>query len=122
MEVMVIGGFVRLILTLRTPFFTSTAMAAGTPPMRTALTASLQHLESHKKINIFFFLYLFIYFNMNKFMLQIFLIILISFSLSICILYLNYFEVGYNFFEYVKHSFVYIISIIIGLFILIRLN
>ena len=35
-------------------------------------------------------------------MLQLFLIVVISFSLSICILYLNYFEIGYNFFEYVN--------------------
>ena len=33
---------------------------------------------------------------------QLFLIVVISFSLSICILYLNYFEIGYNFFEYVN--------------------
>jgi hypothetical protein len=59
---------------------------------------------------------------MNKFMLQLFLIVVISFSLSICILYLNYFEIGYNFFEYVKHSLVYIIFIVVGFFILIRLN
>jgi len=59
---------------------------------------------------------------MNKFMLQLFLIIVISFSLSICILYLNYFEIGYNFFEYVKHSLVYIIFIVVGFFILIKLN
>jgi len=59
---------------------------------------------------------------MNKFMLQLFLISVISFSLSICILYLNYFEIGYNFFEYVKHSLVYIIFIVVGFFILIKLN
>lgn len=59
---------------------------------------------------------------MNKFMLQLFLIVVISFSLSICILYLNYFEIGYNFFEYVKHSLVYIIFIVVGFFILLKLN
>lgn len=59
---------------------------------------------------------------MNKLMLKVFLIILVSFSLSICILYLNYFEIGYNFYEYVKHSFVYIVFIIFGLFFLYRLK
>ena len=55
-------------------------------------------------------------------MLRVFFIVLVSFSLSICILYLNYFEIGYNFYEYVKHSFVYIVFIIFGLFFLYRLK
>mgnify|MGYP000155083670 len=59
---------------------------------------------------------------MNKLLLEIILIVIIGFSVSICILYLNYFEVGYNFFDYVKHSLVYILSILISSFVLYRIK
>lgn len=46
MGVMIIGGYVRLVLTLPTSSFVSSAPAAGAAAMRATLTESLQLSES----------------------------------------------------------------------------